>query len=77
MGLATPTKRKPGVKLTKEQKRNDRVLNRLRSVVERAGHCSSEDLAGSAHRLQVSVGLAWAGVSSSSRVALLAAGYPL
>ena len=35
LGLATPAKRKPGVKLTKEQKRNNRVLNRLRSVVER------------------------------------------
>ena len=29
LGLATPTKRKPGVKLTKEQKRNNRVLNRI------------------------------------------------
>lgn len=35
LGLATPTRRKPGQKLTKEQKRNNRVLNRLRSVVER------------------------------------------
>lgn len=29
LGLATPTKRKPGVKLTKEQKRNNRMLNRI------------------------------------------------
>lgn len=35
LGLATPAKRKPAQKLTKEQKRNNRVLNRLRSVVER------------------------------------------
>lgn len=35
LGLVTPAKRKPGQKLTKEQKRNNRVLNRLRSVVER------------------------------------------
>lgn len=35
LGLATPTRRKPGQKLSREQKRNNRVLNRLRSVVER------------------------------------------
>ncbi|WP_369127657.1 transposase family protein [Rothia nasimurium] len=33
LGLVTPTRRKPGQKLTEEQKRNNRVLNRLRSVV--------------------------------------------
>lgn len=35
LGLATPSKRKPGQKLAKEQRRNNRILNRLRSVVER------------------------------------------
>ncbi|WP_237197169.1 transposase [Rothia nasimurium] len=35
LGLVTPARRKPGQKLTKEQKRNNRVINRLRSVVER------------------------------------------
>lgn len=35
LGLATPSRRKPGQMLTKEQERNNRVLNRLRSVVER------------------------------------------
>lgn len=34
LGLATPTKRKPGQRLNWEQKKNNRVLNRLRSVVE-------------------------------------------
>ena len=33
--LATPTKCKPGQRLNREQKTNNRVLNRLRSVVER------------------------------------------
>ncbi|WP_369127737.1 transposase family protein [Rothia nasisuis] len=76
LGLATPTKRKPGVKLTKEQKRNNRMFNRLRSVVERVIALVLH-LAGSAHRLQASVGLVWAGVSSSSRVALFGCGVPL
>lgn len=35
LGLATPTRRKPGQKLAMEQKRNNRVINRFRSVVER------------------------------------------
>ena len=35
LGLATPARRKPGVRLSREQRRNNRVLNRLRSVVER------------------------------------------
>lgn len=35
LGLATSTRRKPGQRLSPEQKRNNRVLNRLRSVVER------------------------------------------
>ena len=76
MGLAIPTKRKPGVRLTKEQKENNRVLNQLRSVVERVIALVLH-LAGSAYRLQVSVGLVWAGVSSCSWVALLGCGVPL
>lgn len=47
LGLVTPTKRKPGVKLGREQKRNNRVLNRLRSVVER-GKSLDQDVAGTA-----------------------------
>ncbi|WP_188360435.1 transposase family protein [Rothia aerolata] len=35
LGLAAPTLRKPGQRLGCEQKKNNRVLNRLRSVVER------------------------------------------
>ncbi len=35
LGLATPARRKPGVRLSREQKWNNSVLNRLRSVVER------------------------------------------
>lgn len=35
LGLATPARRKPGQRLSREQRRNNRVLNRLRSVVER------------------------------------------
>lgn len=35
LGLATPTKRKPGLGLLREQKTNNRVLNLLRSMVER------------------------------------------
>ncbi|MFW0181854.1 transposase family protein [Rothia sp. P5766] len=35
LNLATPTKRRPGQRLSREQKENNRVLNRLRSVVER------------------------------------------
>lgn len=35
LGLTTPTKRRPGLGLLREQKTNNRVLNRLRSVVER------------------------------------------
>lgn len=35
LGLATPTKCKPGQRLNREQRRNNRVLDRLRSVVER------------------------------------------
>ena len=35
LGLTTPTKRRPGLRLLREQKTNNRVLNRLRSVVER------------------------------------------
>lgn len=35
LGLATPIKCKPGQRLNREQRRNNRVLNRLRSVVER------------------------------------------
>ena len=35
LGLATPIKCKPGQRLNREQRRNHRVLNRLRSVVER------------------------------------------
>lgn len=35
LGLATPARRKPGQKLAKEQRRNNQVINRLRSVVER------------------------------------------
>ncbi|WP_369127652.1 transposase family protein, partial [Rothia nasimurium] len=30
-----PARRKPGQRLSREQRRNNRVLNRLRSVVER------------------------------------------
>ncbi|WP_369127126.1 transposase family protein [Rothia nasisuis] len=35
LGLATSRRRKPGQRLTEEQRQNNRVLNRLRSVVER------------------------------------------
>lgn len=35
LGLATPTKRKPGQRLSAEVKKNNRLINRLRSVVER------------------------------------------
>ncbi len=35
LGLATPTKRNPGQRLAARVKKNNRVLNRLRSVVER------------------------------------------
>lgn len=35
LGLATPMRRKPGQRLSREQKKNNRVINRLRSVVER------------------------------------------
>ena len=35
LGLAIPARRKPGQRLSREQRRNNRVLNRLRSVVER------------------------------------------
>lgn len=35
LGLAAPTKCKPGQRLNREQRRNNRVLDRLRSVVER------------------------------------------
>lgn len=34
LGLAIPTRCKPGVKLATGQRRNNRVLNRLWSVVE-------------------------------------------
>ena len=34
LGLATPTKRKPGQRLSAEVKKNNRIINRLRSVVE-------------------------------------------
>ena len=36
LGLLTPTKRKPGVKTLKAVKDNNRVMNRIRAVVERA-----------------------------------------
>ncbi|WP_369127133.1 transposase family protein [Rothia nasisuis] len=35
LGMVTPTRRKPGQKLSCQQLKNNRVLNRLRSVVER------------------------------------------
>lgn len=35
LGLATPARRKPGQGLSRQQKKNNQVLNRLRSVVER------------------------------------------
>lgn len=35
LGLLTPLKRKPGVKMPKAVKDNNRVVNRLRAVVER------------------------------------------
>lgn len=35
LGLATPAERRPGQRLSREQKKNSRVLNRLRVVVER------------------------------------------
>lgn len=35
LGLATPTKHKPGQRLSAEAKKNNRLINRLRSVVER------------------------------------------
>lgn len=35
LGLITPTKRKPGQQLAVGVKKNNRVVNRLRSVVER------------------------------------------
>lgn len=35
LGLLTPTKRKPGVKMPVAVKENNRQINRLRSVVER------------------------------------------
>ncbi|WP_083090772.1 transposase family protein [Rothia nasimurium] len=61
LNLATPTKRRPGQRLSREQKKNNRVLNRLRSVVER-GKSSGEKLAGSAYWVQAAVELVWAGV---------------
>ncbi|WP_423817128.1 transposase family protein, partial [Rothia nasimurium] len=33
LGLATPARRKPGQRMFREQRRTNRVLNRLRSVV--------------------------------------------
>lgn len=63
LNLATPTKRRPGQRLSREQKTNNRVLNRLRSVVERGGGGGSgEKLAGSAYWVQAAVELVWAGV---------------
>lgn len=35
LGLATPRKHKPGQRLSAEAKKNNRLINRLRSVVER------------------------------------------
>ena len=35
LGLLTPTKRKPGLKMPKVVKDNNRVINKLRAVVER------------------------------------------
>lgn len=35
LGLLTPAKRKPGMKMVKAVKDNNRVINCLRSVVER------------------------------------------
>ena len=35
LGLATPTRRKPGVKVPQGVKDNNRIINRLRAVVER------------------------------------------
>lgn len=61
LGLATPVKRQFGVRLSTESRQNNRVLNRLRSVVER-GKSSGEKLAGSAYWVQAAVELVWAGV---------------
>lgn len=76
MGLATPTKRKPGVKLTKEQKRNNRMLNRLRSVVERV-IAPVLHLACFAFWVSASVGLVWAGVFGGAGVDVFGCGTPL
>ena len=35
LGVTTPTQRRPGLRLLREQKTNNRVLDRLRLVVER------------------------------------------
>lgn len=70
LGLAAPTRRKPGQKLTKEQKKNNQVFNRLRSVVERV-KSSGEKLAGSVYWVQVAVELVWAGVFSGAGVVAL------
>ncbi|WP_372237681.1 transposase family protein [Rothia nasimurium] len=62
LNLATPTKRRPGQRLLREQQqKKNRVLNWLRSVVER-GKSSGEKLAGSAYWVQAAVELVWAGV---------------
>ncbi|MDY6052103.1 MAG: transposase family protein [Rothia sp. (in: high G+C Gram-positive bacteria)] len=68
LNLATPTKRRSGQRLSREQK-NNRVLNRLRSVVER-GKSSGEKLAGSAYWVQAAVELVWAGVFGGAGVAV-------
>ena len=75
LGLATPTRRKPSQKLTKEQKPNNRVLNRLRSVVERViAQIKTWRVlhTGLRHPLEV-YGRVF---SSSAGVAFFAAGYP-
>lgn len=61
LGLATPTKRRPGLGLLRVQRTNNRVLNRLWSVVER-GKSSGKDLADSSYRVQAPVGFVWVGV---------------
>ncbi|WP_237224527.1 transposase family protein [Rothia nasisuis] len=76
LNLATPTKRRPGQRLSREQKKNNRVLNRLRSVVERV-KSSGQDLADSSYRVQAPAGLVWAGVFFWCGVGFLAAGHPL
>ncbi|ORC18930.1 hypothetical protein A7979_02755 [Rothia nasimurium] len=77
LGLATPTKRRPGQRLLREQKMNNRVLNRLRSVVERE-KSSGKDLADSSYRVQAPAELVWAGVFLLVRgLVFLAAGHPL